>query len=99
MHTTRNIFESENFNMNNTEFAFNSFIQFGYLLLHIGSDGAAAEVFVFFPCTWRIKLLNNSKTKAFFWQFQITFHIYLDIGRDNDDDYDDGESNGKDYYQ
>ena len=38
------------------------------------------------------------KQKAFkcvknvFLQFQLTFHMYLDIGRDNDDDYHDGES-------
>ena len=25
--------------------------------------------------------------------------MYLNIGRDNDDDYDDGESSNKDYYK
>ena len=57
------------------------------------------KYFVFFPSTWRIKLLNTSKTKAFFWQFQVTLHVYLDIGRDKHDDYDDGESSDKDYYE
>ena len=28
-----------------------------------------------------------------------TYVIYLNIGRDNDDDYDDGESSNKDYYK
>ena len=54
---------------------------------------------LFFPCTCRIKLLNTSKTKSFFWQFEVTFHIFLDIGRDDQDDYDDGESIGEDCYE
>ena len=29
----------------------------------------------------------------------MTFYMYLDIGRDDDDDYDDGESSNKDYYE
>ena len=48
---------------------------------------------IFFPCIWRIKLLNTSKTKA------LTFHMWLDIGRDNNDDYDDGELSYEDYYE
>ena len=28
-----------------------------------------------------------------------TYVMYLNIGRDNDDDYDDGESSNKDYYK
>ena len=40
MHITRNIFKRENFNMRNTETAFYSFKQFGYLSLHIGGSGA-----------------------------------------------------------
>ena len=37
-----------------------------------------------------------------FWQFQVMFLMfgayvmYLDIGKDNDDDYDDGESSNED---
>ena len=56
------------------------------------------KYFFFFTVTWRIKLLNTSNIKAFFCQFQVTFHIYLDIGREDHDDYDDGESSNKDYY-
>ena len=38
-------------------------------------------------------------------QFPVMFHMfgtyvmYLDIGRDDDDDYDDGESSNEDYYK
>ena len=28
----------------------------------------------------------------------VTFHMYLDIGRDDGDDYNDGESRDEDYY-
>ena len=48
MHITRNIFKRENFNMRNTETAFYSFKQFGYLSLHIGGNGASVEVFCLF---------------------------------------------------
>ena len=44
-------------------------------------------------------LLNTSENKAPFWQFQVTYHRYLDIGRDNDDGYNDGESRDQDYYE
>ena len=37
------------------------------------------------------------KNQNFFWQFHVTFHIYLEIGRDNEGDYDDGESSDKNY--
>ena len=36
-------------------------------------------------------LKNKSKL---FWRFQVTFNMYLDIGRDDDDDYGD-----EDYYE
>ena len=39
MHTTRNIFKKENFNMKNTETAFYSFKQFRNLPLHIVGNG------------------------------------------------------------
>ena len=53
------------------------------------------KYFVFFSCTWKIKLLNTlKKTKSFFWQFQVIFHMYIDIRRK--DDYDDEESSNKD---
>ena len=63
------------------------------------------KYFAFFLCSWRINLLNNLKNQNFFWQFRVMFHMfgtyvmYLDIGRDNDDDYDDRESSNKDYYK
>ena len=62
------------------------------------------KYFVFFPCFWRMKLLNNLKNQRFFWQFQVMFHMfvryfmYLDIGRD-DDDYDDWKFSNKDCYK
>ena len=99
MHITRNIFKRENFNMKNTETAFYSFKQFGYLSLHIGGNGASVEVFHLFSMYLKNKAFKYLKNQIFFWQFQVTFHIYLDIGRENDDDYDDGESNSKDYYE
>ena len=45
------------------------------------------------------KAFEYLKNQSFFWQFQVTFHVYLDIGRDKHDDYDDGESSDKDYYE
>ena len=80
--------------MTNTEIAFYSFKQFGYSLLHIGGNGDSVEVFSLFSMYLK-KLLNTSKTKVF-----LTIscnHMYLDMGRDNDDDYD-GESGNEDYY-
>ena len=63
------------------------------------------NIFVFFPCFWRIKLLNNLKKQSFFWQFQVMFHMfgtyvmYLDIGKEDDDDHDDGKSGNEDCYK
>ena len=57
------------------------------------------KYFVFFPVTWRIKLLNTSKIKAFLWHFQAMFHMYLGIERDDADDYDDGEFSDEDCYE
>ena len=45
--------------------------------------------FVFFPCTWGIMLLYTSKT----------FHLCLDMGKDDGDDYNDGESSYEDCYE
>ena len=45
------------------------------------------------------KAFKYLKNQSYFWQFQVKFHKYVDIGRDNDDDYDDGESGDKDYYE
>ena len=58
--------------MKNTEIDFYSFKQFGYFSLHIGGNGNSTEVFSLFSMHLkdkafkRIKLLNTSKTKAFF---------------------------------
>ena len=45
------------------------------------------------------KAFKYLKNRSFFWQFQVTFHMYQDIGRDKDDNYDDGESSEEDYYE
>ena len=45
------------------------------------------------------KAFKYLKNQSFFLQFQVTFHIYQDIGQDEYDDYDDGESGNKNYYQ
>ena len=44
MHTIRNIFKKENFNMKSAETAFYSFKQFRHLQLHIGGNGDSVEV-------------------------------------------------------
>ena len=88
--------------MKNTEIAFYSFKQFEYLSPHIGGIGDSAEVFRLFSMYLKNKAfqyLKNVLMPKMFWQFQVTFHMYLDIGRDNDYDYDDGESSDEDYYK
>ena len=52
--------------MENSEIGFYSFKQFGYFSLHIEVIEIQLKHFVSFLCTWRIKLLNTSKSKAFF---------------------------------
>ena len=44
------------------------------------------------------KAFKYLKNQNFFWQLQVTFHMHLDIGRDDDDHYHDGESSDEDYY-
>ena len=88
--------------MKNTKTAFYSFKQ--YLSIDIYMDiyccrSKVTEIllkyFAFFPCSWRTKLLNNLKNQSFLGNFKQMFHMlgtyvmYLDIGRDDDDDYDD----------
>ena len=41
----------------------------------------------------KYKAFKYLQNQSFFSQFQVTFHMYLNIGRDND--YDDGESSNK----
>ena len=96
--------------MKNTEIAFYPFKQYLSIDIYMDIYRCTSEVmenhvkyFVFFPCFWRTKLLNHLKNEIFFWQFQemldmfVTYVMYLNIGRD-DDDYDDGESSNEDYY-
>ena len=45
------------------------------------------------------KTFTYLKNQSFIWQFKVTFHMYVDIWRDDHDDYDDGESSDKDYYE
>ena len=99
MHTARNIFKKENFNLKNTETVFYFFKQFRYLSLHIGGNGDSVEVFCLFSMYLNDKAFKYLKTQSFSWKFQVTFLMYLDIGRDNDDDYGDGESSDKGYYE
>ena len=61
--------------MKNTEIAFYSFKQFGYLSLHIGGNGDLAEVFRLFSMYLKDKFLNTSKSKTFWGQFQVMSHI------------------------
>ena len=44
------------------------------------------------------KAFKYLKNQNFFWQLQVTFHMHLDIGRDDDNHYHDGESSDEDYY-
>ena len=83
--------------MKNT--AFYSFKQFRYLSLHIGGNGDSVEVFHLFSMYLNDKAFKYRKNQSFFWHFQVTFLMYQDIGRDNDDGCDDGESSGKNYYE
>ena len=75
--------------MRNTENAFSPIKQFGYLSLHIGVNGDSVKVFRLFSMYLKDKAFKYLKNQSFFWQFQVTFHMYLDIGRGYDDDYDD----------
>ena len=65
MHTTRNIFKRDNFNMKNNKTAFYYFKQFGYLSLHIRVNGASVEVFRLFPIYLKDKAFKYFKTKSF----------------------------------
>ena len=81
--------------MKNTETALHSFKQFRYLSLHIGGNRDSVEVFCLFSMCLNDKAFKYLKNQSFSWKFQVTFLMYLDIGRDDDDDYGDGKSSGK----
>ena len=49
----------------------------------------------FFSMYLKDKAFKYLKKLKLFLQFQVTFYMYLDIGRDNDNDYE--ESSKKDY--
>ena len=84
--------------MKNNEIRFHSFKQFRCFSLHIGGNRNSVEVFRLFSMYLKDKAFKYLKNQSFFWQFKVTFHMYLDIGRDDDDDYVDGESSDKYYY-
>ena len=65
----------------------------GYSSLHFRDNGDLVEVFFLFSGQLKDKAFKYLKKPSFFGQFQVMFHMYLDIGRDDDDDYDDEESN------
>ena len=50
--------------MKNTENAFSSFKQFGYLLLHIGGHGDSVQVFRLFSMYLRDKAFKYLKNKS-----------------------------------
>ena len=63
--------------MKNTETAFYSFKQYLSIDIYMDIYLCTSEVmeihlkyFVFFPCFWRIKLLNNLKNQSFFGNFK-----------------------------
>ena len=61
MHTTRNIFKKESFNMKNTETAFYFLKQFRYLSLLIRGNGASVEVFRLFSMYLKDKAFKYLK--------------------------------------
>ena len=52
--------------MKNTEIAFHSSKQFGYLLLHIGGNGDSVEVFRLFSMYLKDKPFKYLKNQSFF---------------------------------
>ena len=76
---------------------------YGYLSLHIGENGDSLEVLSLFSVFLKDKAFKRPQKPKLFWQFQVMFHtfrtyvMYLEIGIDNEDCYDDGESNKEDY--
>ena len=46
------------------------------------------------------KVFKYLKKRSFFLAMsRVTFHMYLDIGGDDGNDYNDGESSDEDYYE
>ena len=75
--------------MKNAENAFSPIKKFGYLSLHIGGNGDSVKVFRLFSMYLKDKTFKIPQKSKLFWEFEVAFHMYLDIGRDYDDYYDD----------
>ena len=51
------------------------------------------------------KAFKQPQKSKLYWQFQVMLHMlgtyvmYLDIGKDDDDYFDDGQSSSEDYYK
>ena len=72
----------------------------GYFSLHIGGNGNSVEVFRLFSMNLKDKAFKFHKNQTFFLAISsVTFHMYLNIGRDYGDDYNDRESSDEDYYE
>ena len=86
--------------MKNTEIGFYSLKQFGYFLLHIGCNGNSVEIFRLFSMYLKDQVFKYLKKQSLFLAISsVTFYMYLDIGRDVGDDYNDGEPSDENYYE
>ena len=65
--------------MKNNEIRFHSFKQFRCFSLHIGGNRNSVEVFRLFSMYLKDKAFKYLKNQSFFWQFKVTFHMYLDL--------------------
>ena len=70
--------------MEKTDIVFYSFDQFGCSLLHIGGNGDLVKVFRFQTKYLKDKAFIYLKETRLFSQFQVTFQMYLEVGRTND---------------
>ena len=55
--------------------------------------------FFFFFMYLQDKAFKYLKNQNYFRKFQVMFHKYLDIRRDDDNDYDDRESSFEDWFE
>ena len=79
--------------MKNIEIGFYSLKKTGYFSLHIGGNGNSVEVFRLFSMNLKDKAFKYHKNQTFFLAISsVTFYMYLNIGRDDGDDYNDRES-------
>ena len=68
-------------------------------MLQIGSNGDTVKVLRLFSIYLKDKAVKQLKNQSLFSQFQAMFHMYLNIGSDDDDDYDGGEHSDEDHYE